>query len=208
MSRRPIALEGFPIHTVTVHQPVEVVHEEWLRTSSWSRFMDDVEAVSRLSEDLLLWTVKRAGVLRQWRATITEHVPGESLAWATTSEIGHDGRVTFRPVGEGSTEVSLAMRFQPEHVTDELTDETAYLDRRVERTLEDFRRYLGQRLMATGQLDGEIDADGRIRPPRITDPEALADMTVDELYEMAREIDLEGRSSMRKAELVDALASG
>ena len=42
-------------------------------------------------------------------------------------------------------------------------------------------------------------------PVNGVEPESAQDLTRDELYEMARERDIHGRSSMNKAELKDAL---
>jgi DNA end-binding protein Ku len=53
--------------------------------------------------------------------------------------------------------------------------------------------------------DDSADPDVSAEPDEAADAPATAEMTRDELYERARELDVAGRSSMKKAELLEAI---
>lgn len=79
-----------------------------------------------------------------------------------------------------------------------------YRDHRNDRVLEHGDTFETERIAAAHPRNVErVDGDGGAGDA--TDTPSLAEETKAELYDRASEYDIEGRSSMSKAELIDAL---
>ena len=104
-------------NTVTVGLPREKLCEEWRDFTRFPRFMENVESVEKIDDELSRWTIKApAGSSVELITRVTEDVAGQSIAWASTpdSDIDAEGRVEFLEAGPGrGTMVRLIMRYDP-----------------------------------------------------------------------------------------------
>ena len=92
------------------------------------------------------------------------------------------------------------------HVEEEESEAWSEMRKGASDQLDDLGRQVEQRkqeLMAAMQDDAETGTATEVRGRAGVD---LEDKTRDELYEMAKDADIEGRSSMKKDELKQALA--
>jgi uncharacterized membrane protein len=96
---------------IIVEASPEAAYDLWSRFEDFPRFMNNVIEVRPTSANTWHWTV--AGPLGQrieWDALIVADVPGEVIAWrSTTADISHRGEVRFERTPAG-TRVLATMR--------------------------------------------------------------------------------------------------
>ena len=118
--RSPVASvargEGIKVErTITVNRPREEVYRFWRQLENLPRFMDHLESVTVLDEDLSHWVAKGpAGTRVEWDASIHNEIENELIAWRSLpgSDIDNAGSVHFIPAGDG-TEVRVVLRYDP-----------------------------------------------------------------------------------------------
>ncbi|HKP13318.1 MAG TPA: SRPBCC family protein [Blastocatellia bacterium] len=96
---------------ITVTASPAAAYGLWSRFEDFPRFLHNVVEVRRTSANTWHWTV--AGPLGQhveWDAQIVADVPGEVIAWrSTTADVNHRGEVRFEQTANG-TRVLAIMR--------------------------------------------------------------------------------------------------
>lgn len=96
---------------ITVNASPEAAYELWSRFEDFPRFMRNVIEVRRTSANTWYWTM--AGPLGQrieWDALVVADVPGEVIAWrSTTADVNYRGEVRFERTASG-TRVLATMR--------------------------------------------------------------------------------------------------
>ena len=142
--------------SIVVEAPLREVYNQWTQFEEFPRFMEGVVEVRQLDDKRLYWRAKIAGAEREWHAEITDQTPDRRIAWKSVTGPEHGGAVLFRPVADGSTEVTMRMRYEPEGVTENVGDALGLLGRRIQADLDRFRDYIEERGRATGGWRGEI----------------------------------------------------
>jgi uncharacterized membrane protein len=143
--------------SITVDAPVHSVYNQWTQFESFPQFMDGVKEVRQEDDRRLRWKAQIAGKTEEWEAEITEQVPDRKIAWRSISGAPNAGIVTFNPVSDNATEVSLQLDAQPQSVTEKVGDALGALDRQVKTDLEKFKRYIEERGgQETGAWRGEV----------------------------------------------------
>lgn len=140
--------------TVTINRPREELYQFWRNFSNLPRFMFHIERIDVLDNSRSHWVVKApAGKDVEWDSVITEDIPNELIAWATTDDAGvkNSGRVEFReaPGGRG-TEMAATMVYDPPGGT--VGQAIAKLFQREPKVQarQDLRRF--KQLMETGEV--------------------------------------------------------
>jgi len=118
--RSPVASvargEGIKVErTITVNRPREEVYRFWRQLENLPRFMDHLESVTVLDEDLSHWVAKEpAGTRGEWDASIHNEIEHELIAWRSLSgsDIDNAGSVHFMPAGDG-TEIRVVLSYDP-----------------------------------------------------------------------------------------------
>jgi uncharacterized membrane protein len=102
---------------VSVDAPVEQVYAYWRDFTNFPNFMPHVKEVSAVGGDdkRTYWKVDGPlGTPAEWEARITEDVPNEKIAWASTedSKVQNSGVVRFDG-RNGQTGIEVALEYEP-----------------------------------------------------------------------------------------------
>ena len=192
------------ITEIDVDVPVRTAYDQWTQFEDFPLFMDHVEQVRQTDDTHLHWTAKIAGVTREWDAEITEQSPDQRVAWTSVNGTDHAGVVTFHPLSDDTTRVVLQLDMDPHGLLEQIADKGGFVSDRAEKDLAGVKAFIEQRGKATGGWRDEVTRD----PHRgaASERERLEALSRDELYAEAQERDIDGRSSMSREELVEALA--
>jgi uncharacterized membrane protein len=125
--------------TIEVEAPVNKVYDQWTQFEDFPEFMEGIEEVRKLDERHLHWVAEIGGKKREWDAEIYEQVPGQKVAWRSTSGSHNGGTVEFQPRANNRTQVTLKMDYEPERTLEKTGDAVGAVSRRVEGDLERFR---------------------------------------------------------------------
>jgi uncharacterized membrane protein len=122
-------------HTVVAQAPIRDVFERWSRIETFPSFMEGVREAAWIDERRFSLTSEAGGVLFPSVCEITLRIPERRLAWRTLSGPESSGVVCFQNEGNGRTEVTLKMRYNP---ADGWTDRQD-LESRLQRNLRRFK---------------------------------------------------------------------
>jgi uncharacterized membrane protein len=151
-------------HSVVVERPITTVYHEWTQFEKYPAFMDNVEEVRVLDDDLTHWTVSIAGVQREYDAKILEQRDGDVIAWESVTGPEQAGRVSFAMMEPERTRVTLRLDFQPHGITEKAAEAVGVVESSVTGSLERFKDYIEGRVV-TGDADGPR-VDGPRSPGR------------------------------------------
>jgi uncharacterized membrane protein len=128
--------------TITVARPVRTVYDQWTQFETFPAFMEGVERVEQLDDQKLHWTVNIAGVEREFDAVITDQQPDRRIAWESTSGPYQAGEVTFEPVADSATRVTMELDFEPEGLTEHIGDAVGFVSHRISGDLDRFKSFV------------------------------------------------------------------
>lgn len=148
---------GEATHTVDVNTDVRTAYNQWTQFEEFPRFMEGVEEVTQRDDTHLHWKVDIAGVEREFDAEITEQEPDQRIAWTSESGVRQGGVVTFHPLSDDKTRVTLQMNFDPEGATEKVGDMMGLVSARTKGDLENFKEFIEERGSETGAWRGEVD---------------------------------------------------
>lgn len=147
--------------TVQVDVPVSTAYNQWTQFQEFPKFMDGVESVEQIDDTHLRWVAEVGGERREWRAEIVEQVPDEKLAWRAVEVNGPNGIVTFEPLGEEKTLVTVEMSYEPEGLRETLGAKIGMDARQVQEDLERFKQVVETLGEETGAWRGEVQSGQR-----------------------------------------------
>lgn len=103
--------------SIIVNAPTERAYSTWADFTQFPSFMDHVKSVSITGPTSSHWVVTGpAGSLIDWNAELTRAEPSNRLAWNTKDKKGlitTSGQVTFTPLENDQTEVTVTMQYTP-----------------------------------------------------------------------------------------------
>ena len=105
---------GSMTESVDVAMPVRTVYDQWTQFEEFPQFMAGVQEVEQVSDDMTHWRVRVGGKSREFDARITEQIPDERIAWASTNGPRQAGVVTFHRLDAGHTRVTAQIDVEPE----------------------------------------------------------------------------------------------
>jgi uncharacterized membrane protein len=145
------------IESIDVAVPVRTAYDQWTQFESFPRFMEGVKRVKQVSETTMEWTAEIGGVERSWQAEITEQVPDEKVAWRATRGAKNAGQVTFQPLGDQGTRITLQLDIEPEGVLETAGDALGFVERQAAGDLRRFKGFIEKRGTPTGAWRGEVE---------------------------------------------------
>lgn len=133
---------------VVVNANVSHVYKLWLKFEDFPRFMTFVKSVEITGERTSHWVVEDPlrGKL-EWDAVTTELDENRAIAWESAGgRARNGGRVTFAPLSDDQTEVTVSIHFEvPGGILGEVLATLSGLPQRgLERDLGDFKKYAEQ----------------------------------------------------------------
>jgi len=143
--------------SIEVEAPPSAVYNQWTQFETFPEFMDGVKSVTQIGDDRLHWVAEIAGKEKEWDALITEQVPDQRIVWTSEGGAYNTGFVTFQPVDENRTTVTLRIDYDPEGLAESTGDALGFVGRRVEGDLKRFREFIEERGRATGAWRGRIE---------------------------------------------------
>ncbi len=154
------------VESIDVDDPVRTAYDQWTQFEEFPRFMGGVKQVRQLDDTTLEWTAEIKGVERSWRAEITEQEPDSVIGWRSTSGARNDGHVTFEPLGENRTRVTLQLDVEPEDPVERAGDALGFVARQVEADLRRFKEVIESRGTPTGGWRGEVEGGQKVNSGR------------------------------------------
>jgi uncharacterized membrane protein len=144
------------VENIEVDVPVRAAYDQWTQFEDFPEFMDGVKRVQQLTDKTLEWTARIGGIERTWRAEIVEQEPDQRVAWRSTDGAKNAGVVSFEPLGDQQTRVTLQLDVEPEGPLEAAGDALGMVERRVEGDLKRFKEFIESRRQPTGAWRGEI----------------------------------------------------
>ena len=147
--------------TIEVNVPVNTAYNQWTQFTDFPKFMDGVTSVEQLDETHLRWVAEVGGQSRDWQAEIVEQVPDQRIAWHATDDEGPNGLVTFEPLGEEKTMVTVEMSYEPDGLKEQLGAKIGLDSRQVKEDLGRYKELVETMGSETGAWRGEVHAGER-----------------------------------------------
>jgi hypothetical protein len=146
--------------SIEVDVPLQRAYDQWTQFEQFPQFMAGVEQVKQLSDTMLHWIAKIAGVQREWDAKILEQIPDRKVAWAATTGMTNAGSVYFEPLGPNRTGVRLVLEYDPEGFAEKMGDWLNVVSRQAQSDLEKFKEFIESRGAPTGAWRGTVSGGG------------------------------------------------
>lgn len=148
--------------SVDVHVPVRTAYNQWTQFESFPQFMSGVESIRQVDDRHTHWVTKIGGVRREFDAEITEQHPDQRIAWSSVGgDTKHGGVVSFQPLGEQDTRVTIQMDWQPEGTAEKIGSAVGVDDLQVKTATKRFKEFIEQRGNATGAWRGDTPRSDR-----------------------------------------------
>jgi uncharacterized membrane protein len=144
--------------SIEIDVPVSTAYNQWTHFEDFPLFMEGVEHVEQLDDTRLHWIAKIGGKTAEWDAKILEQHPDKQISWISEDGKKTRGTVTFEPIGESRTRISLSMSYQAEGLTEALGSAVGLDERRVRGDLERFKELIESRGAESGSWRGEVSA--------------------------------------------------
>jgi uncharacterized membrane protein len=144
--------------SIEVQVPVRQAYNQWTQFEEFPEFMTGIQSVQQLDDTHVHWVAEIRGESREWTTEIVEQQPDKKVAWKTIDgEVKNDGVVTFEPVAEGQTRVSVQMDVEGESTAENIAgDLLGVVKRQVRGDLERFKQLIESRDEETGAWRGEV----------------------------------------------------
>jgi uncharacterized membrane protein len=147
--------------SIEVNVPVSTAYNQWTQFEDFPKFMDGVKSVEQLDDTHLRWTAEVGGETREWQAEIVEQVPDRKIAWRAVDGDGPNGIVTFEPLGEDTTLVTVEMSYEPDGLKEQLGAKIGLDSRQVREDLKRYKQLVETMGAETGAWRGEVHAGER-----------------------------------------------
>jgi uncharacterized membrane protein len=149
--------------SIEFNVPVSTAYNQWTQFEEFPKFMESIEAVEQIDATRLRWVAEVDGERREWRAEIVEQTPDRRIVWHAVDVNGPNGIVTFEPLGEERTLVTVEMSYEPEGLKETLGAKIGLDSRQVREDLQRFKELVEALGTETGAWRSEVHAGERRR---------------------------------------------
>jgi uncharacterized membrane protein len=149
--------------SIEVNVPVSTAYNQWTQFEEFPKFMEGVESVKQIDDTHLRWVAEIGGKRHEWEAEITEQKPDQKIAWRAVDGHYNSGIVTFEPVSQNETGITVVMEHETEGMVESLGSALGADSRRVKGDLERFKELVESRGAETGAWRGEVEQGERVR---------------------------------------------
>src|SRR6476659_10463625 len=144
--------------SIEVDVPVSTAYNQWTQFEEFPLFMEGIDDVQQRDDTRLHWVATIGGRTAEWDAKILEQHPDKQISWISEDGKKTRGTVTFEPMGESRTRITLSMSYQAEGLTETLGSAVGLDQRRVRGDLERFKELIESRGAESGAWRGEVSA--------------------------------------------------
>jgi uncharacterized membrane protein len=137
---------------------VQQAYNQWTQFEDFPNFMEGIQSVQQLDDTHVHWVAEIRGESREWTTEITEQQPDEKVAWKTIKgEVKNDGIVTFEPMGDAQTRVTVQMDVEGDSRAENVAgDLLGVVKNQVRGDLERFKQLIESRNEEPGAWRGEV----------------------------------------------------
>lgn len=137
--------------SVDVNVPASTAYAQWAKFETFPWFMAGVESVSKIDDTHTHWVTEVGGIRREFDAEITEQHPDERIAWRSTAgEVRHAGVVTFEPLADQRTRVTVHLDWEPNGFAEKAGSALGMDERQVKANAARFKRFVEELDAAVG----------------------------------------------------------
>lgn len=142
--------------SIEVNVPVNVAYNQWTQFEDFPKFMKGVREIRQLDDTHLHWRAEVAGKEEEWDAEIAEQIPDKRIAWHSISGAQNAGVVTFHKISDSITRIMLQIDYAPKGFIEKVGDAVGAVEIETRGNLEDFKKFLEERMSETGAWRGVV----------------------------------------------------
>jgi uncharacterized membrane protein len=145
---------SFAQDSIEVDVPIATAYKQWTRFEDFPRFMKDVEEVRQVDDTHLHWRAHVGGTPVEWDSEITTQIPDRRISWRSTSGPPNSGAVTFDPVTDNCTRITLRMSYRAPGLVEKVGDALGAVRIELSGNLHRFADFMQSRQRETGAWRG------------------------------------------------------
>jgi uncharacterized membrane protein len=127
--------------TIEIAADVRDVYDAWTAFTDYPTFMETIETVTLVEDDLFHWVAVIEDDTIEWDADVVEQLPDEKITWQAVD--GREtGEVRFEKVGADATKVTYQLEYDPKAWEGKPDTVRHWMNRRVEKDLAQFKEML------------------------------------------------------------------
>jgi len=142
--------------SIEVNVPVTTAYNQWTQFEDFPKFMENVDSVRQLDDTHLHWVAEYGGERHEWDAEIIAQEPDRRIAWQSQGGVEQTGEVTFEPIEDARTKVTVRMQWEPEGMKEKVGAAVGADSRSVGEDLDRFKELIEERGVETGAWRGSV----------------------------------------------------
>ncbi|MEV5233395.1 SRPBCC family protein [Streptomyces pseudogriseolus] len=147
---------------IDVGVPLRTAYDQWTQYQDFSTFAKGVKSANKADDTTSDWQAKIWWSNRSWKATTTEQVPDDRIAWSSEGAKGTTkGVVSFHKLADNLTRVLLVIEYYPSGLFEKTGNIWRAQGRRARLDLKNFARFITIKGEAEDSWRGEI-RDGEV----------------------------------------------
>ncbi|MEU0676546.1 SRPBCC family protein [Streptomyces sp. NPDC006172] len=150
------------IEQIDVGVSLRNAYDQWTKYQDFSTFAKGVKSASRADDTTSDWQMKVWWSNRSWKATTTEQIPDDRIAWSSEGAKGTTkGVVSFHRLADNLTRVLLVIEYYPSGFFEKTGNIWRAQGRRARLDLKNYARFITLKGEAEDGWRGEI-RDGEV----------------------------------------------